>query len=414
VRAPVLVEPTPSVGADRNAEQPPKRGHPRPFRNVLRNRELSTGHKRGARPKVPPRHRNDGSRPAGPGRTPRSLQQNGRRLIRTEPTLSTHASTVQSCGAPRAAYADDSFVIIREEAVRALGSWEAAGVFQRIAWRCERQPGNEWRATIEEIQDEVWLSRHKTRKALDHLRAVGWVSSRPTSVLDSTQKWSVVWESDMTPPEAETPHPGDELQHTPIRNSAPKDEEIPHSSYKTEDNYKTKTHSADAEQRESFDQIEATGDIDAANRLCDLLASELRKGGATAPVTAAWRAAAVQLLETHREIDIARVIRFAAGDSFWASRTARMPLILKHYDALCAADSTRPRAYSDAEMWGDVEPTPPMTEEEVANLWGPSCPPVASDDAQEVREPADVVRMPRRCRHSQTMPHGPDVMGCAH
>lgn len=94
-------------------------------------------------------------------------------------------------GAPRSAYADDDFVMIRGEAVRALGDYHSAGVFQRIAWRCERKGA--WKATVAEIAGEVWLSEKQVRKAVAHLREVGWVTGNKTHPMDNTLTWRVTW-----------------------------------------------------------------------------------------------------------------------------------------------------------------------------------------------------------------------------
>ena len=76
-------------------------------------------------------------------------------------------------GAPRSAYRNSDFVIIEGETVRALGDYHAAAVFQRIAWRCDRS--GEWRATVAQIAEEIWLTEKQVRKALDRVREVGWI-----------------------------------------------------------------------------------------------------------------------------------------------------------------------------------------------------------------------------------------------
>lgn len=108
----------------------------------------------------------------------------------------------QPTGASRSWYADDDFVMIRGEAVRALGDYHSAGVFQRITWRCERT--GQWRATIAEIADEVWLTVDQTRKAIKRLREVGAVTGDKTHPMDNTLTWRVVWEAD--PAERATAH----------------------------------------------------------------------------------------------------------------------------------------------------------------------------------------------------------------
>ena len=64
-------------------------------------------------------------------------------------------------GAPRSAYTARNLVIIRREAVEGLGDFNTAGVFQRIAWRCEGKDGTwgEWAVSLPALAEEVWLSR---------------------------------------------------------------------------------------------------------------------------------------------------------------------------------------------------------------------------------------------------------------
>lgn len=100
-------------------------------------------------------------------------------------------------GAPRSAYADDDFVMIRGEAVRALGDYHSAGVFQRIAWRCERD--GKWKATVAEIAAEVWLTEKQVRRAVAHLRTVRWIAGKKTHPLDNTLTWRVLWSANERP-----------------------------------------------------------------------------------------------------------------------------------------------------------------------------------------------------------------------
>jgi hypothetical protein len=98
-------------------------------------------------------------------------------------------------GAPRDAYAGPDFVIVRMSAVRALnGSWEAAGCFQRIAWRCERD--GHWRATMQEIADEIGVSSRTAKRITTMLREVGWVTSEREKSYESTLTWRIVWEDE--------------------------------------------------------------------------------------------------------------------------------------------------------------------------------------------------------------------------
>lgn len=107
-------------------------------------------------------------------------------------------------GAPRSAYADSNMIIIRGEAVEALGDWTAAGVFQRIAWRCERT--GDWRATLQIIADETWLTVEQVRRALRLLRDKGWITASQPANMDRTFVYSVVW--DEAAPPGPPPHLG--------------------------------------------------------------------------------------------------------------------------------------------------------------------------------------------------------------
>lgn len=108
-------------------------------------------------------------------------------------------------GAPRSAYASSEFIQVRLEAVDALGSWEAAGVWQRICWRSERTGC--WVATVAQIADEVHLSEHKTKGALAAARDAGWVTSERASGRDRTLSWMPVWlEGISTSPSGESRH----------------------------------------------------------------------------------------------------------------------------------------------------------------------------------------------------------------
>lgn len=95
-------------------------------------------------------------------------------------------------GAPREAYAPRHFIIVSMAAVKALdGSWEAAGCFQRISWRAERD--GYWRATMQEIADEIGVSVRTAKRITTKLREVGWVTADRDNTWESTLTWRPVF-----------------------------------------------------------------------------------------------------------------------------------------------------------------------------------------------------------------------------
>lgn len=94
-------------------------------------------------------------------------------------------------GAPRAMYESGEFIAVRRVVVEALGSWEAAGVWQRLCWRAERD--GVWVATVAQVAEDCCLSEHKTRAALAAIRQAGWVTAERASGRDRTLAWAPVW-----------------------------------------------------------------------------------------------------------------------------------------------------------------------------------------------------------------------------
>lgn len=94
-------------------------------------------------------------------------------------------------GAPREAYAPRDFIVLSLAAVDQVGL-EPALLFQRIAWRCERT--GSWVATIPELMAETRLTKHKVHRALDVLRAEGWVEGVRGDRFRPTLTWTVTWE----------------------------------------------------------------------------------------------------------------------------------------------------------------------------------------------------------------------------
>lgn len=85
----------------------------------------------------------------------------------------------------------NDFVMIHMDLVDRLGSWETAGVLQRLAFRCA-PGGGEWTATFAELAAEVRLSEHRLRKAVRQLEDQGYVTRRRAAPYDPTPVWSVV------------------------------------------------------------------------------------------------------------------------------------------------------------------------------------------------------------------------------
>lgn len=98
--------------------------------------------------------------------------------------------------APRSAYQDDDFVIVRMDAVRALGDYNAAGVFQRIAWRCAKGGSGEYAASLTSLAEEICLSRKQVERAVRILLIKGWLSMRQSDGFDRTGIYSVNWEAE--------------------------------------------------------------------------------------------------------------------------------------------------------------------------------------------------------------------------
>lgn len=88
--------------------------------------------------------------------------------------------------------ASNNFVMIHLDLVDALdGSWEAAGLLNRILYRAGKDGW--WTATMEEIREDCRLTEHKARRAIQELRDAGMIESERASSFDPTQRWRVVF-----------------------------------------------------------------------------------------------------------------------------------------------------------------------------------------------------------------------------
>lgn len=130
---------------------------------------------------------------------------------------------------PRLVVAGD-FIVLRMALVDALdGNFEAAILFQRLVWRCERT--GEWAASRAELEAETRLSERKVKGAVKKLRDMGWITSRRQSSYDPTPVWSIVWQGgdlDHSSRVESVPHVKDETSRT-VK------DETSRTSYKTED-----------------------------------------------------------------------------------------------------------------------------------------------------------------------------------
>lgn len=93
-------------------------------------------------------------------------------------------------------YDSGEFLIVKLDAVKALGSWEAAAIWHRIVWRSRRNGGC-WVATIETIAGEVMLSEYRTKVALRAIRDAGWVRTERAGGYDATLRWEPLWDGEL-------------------------------------------------------------------------------------------------------------------------------------------------------------------------------------------------------------------------
>lgn len=95
-------------------------------------------------------------------------------------------------GAPRDKYASRDFIVLHLALVDEVGL-EAALLFQRIAWRCEGEGGS-WEATLDDLQEETRLSRHKVHRAVAVLRDAGWIDSDRADRFRPVLTWRIRWD----------------------------------------------------------------------------------------------------------------------------------------------------------------------------------------------------------------------------
>jgi hypothetical protein len=241
-------------------------------------------------------------------------------------------------GAPREAYADPEFVIVRMTAVKALGSWEAAGCFQRIAWRCERD--GEWTATMQQIADEIGVSVRTAKRITTNLRERGWVTSERVNAYDATLTWKVVWagqpeSANLAPSGVTVGHSG-EGHGGPVEGAEPARSEsanVALSSSKTEETEETNNTSGEPDERRDLN--EGREDVD---RVCAHLAQRLRERDVTIkdPSSKRWRDAARLLMDAdgRTETQVHNMIDWCQQDDFWRAVVHSLPNLREHYSKM--------------------------------------------------------------------------------
>lgn len=277
-------------------------------------------------------------------------------------------------GAPREAYAPRDFIIVSMAAVKALGgSWEAAGCFQRIAWRAERD--GYWRATMKEIADEISVSERTAKRITAKLREMGWVSAERENTWDSTLTWRVIFDDDpsgsakLAPSEDEGETAGQDTEGHPdtsgsanlapsgVPNEAPSqgDNLAPSQeailalpSLETEETEETKDTPAVAGERRDLN--EGRDDVD---RLCEHLSDRLTERDVKHnPKIKAWRDAARLMIDAdgRTEQQIHNMIEWSSQHHFWHPVIHSMPKLRVQYDQM------REQALRDASSTANVRP----------------------------------------------------------
>ncbi len=79
-------------------------------------------------------------------------------------------------------------IIVRRDAVEALGDYTAAGVYDCISRRCA---GGEWRVSIAGIAEATWLTPKQARRAVRILLDAGWVVVRRDDGYDRSGVYSL-------------------------------------------------------------------------------------------------------------------------------------------------------------------------------------------------------------------------------
>lgn len=266
--------------------------------------------------------------------------------------------TDEPLGAPREAYADPDFVIVRMTAVRALGSWEAAGCFQRIAWRCERE--GFWRATMAEIAAEIGVSERTAKRITKTLRDLGWVTSERTDPYNATLTWTVIWagqtESATQALSVVTGGPSGAGQAGPVEPSSEASPEGATVARSESDNLALSPLTETGKTKETKSGADAPRrDLNAnrpdVQRVCDHLGQALRARDVTvadgAERSKRWMDAARLLMDAdgRTETQVHNMIEWSQADPFWRCNIHSMPNLREHYSKMrdkALADKGKP------------------------------------------------------------------------
>jgi hypothetical protein len=270
-------------------------------------------------------------------------------------------------GAPREAYAPRKFIIISLAAVKALGSWEAAGCFQRIAYKAERD--GYWRATMQEVADEIEVSVRTAHRITKKLREVGWVTAERENTWESTLTWRPIFEdgtANVAVPDDDeetagqsTEGQGDTPDNANVAASGSPDVAAPQGANLAlahDANLAPSLFSETDETKEETSDVPSDGDAsgqrhlaavpDGASstptidkradveRLCEHLADRIEGNTGKRPtITQKWRDAARRMIDIdgHSEQHIHGVIDWCQNDSFWCSNILSMPKLREQY-----------------------------------------------------------------------------------
>lgn len=128
--------------------------------------------------------------------------------------------------------ASTNFVMIHLDLVDALGgSWEAAGLLNRIMFRAGKDGW--WKATLDQMREDCRLTEHKMKRCIQELREAGMVESERVTAFDPTMRWRVVFagEARDVPESGGINHDGDAtsitvVDETSITSSLKEQEEL--------------------------------------------------------------------------------------------------------------------------------------------------------------------------------------------
>lgn len=295
-------------------------------------------------------------------------------------------------GAPREAYAPRKFIIISLTAVKLLGSWEAAGCFQRIAYKAERD--GYWRATMKEVAAEIEVSERTAHRITKKLREVGWLTAERENTWESTLTWTPIFDAEdanVAVPEDEDETAGQstdgqddspgtanvaasgtpELAASEDANLAAAQDANLAPSLFSETAKTSEETSVDQSPDVSPDQPDGASSTPAiglaarqdVERLCEHLATRIAENtGDPAPtITQKWRDAARLMMDKdHRtERQGHNMIEWCQSDEFWRSNIMSMPTLRAQYSRM------KLQIEGDSERGATVHRLPDTDEESI-------------------------------------------------